>query len=72
MDAMQPIDGADAEEKIDRIWKEGNTPFLLSGQNMNLMEDYMTIIRCIGIAIDDKNDHFPYNSPAHQQQQQQK
>ena len=39
---------------------------------MNLMEDYMTIIRCIGIAIDDKNDHFPYNSTAYQQQQQHK
>ena len=37
---------------------------------MNLIEDFMDIICCVIIIIDDYNDPAPENFPAHKQQQQ--
>ena len=67
---MQPISGVEADNRICNSNKEGNMHVLPSRQNINTIEDNMSILRCIGIAIDDDNDTEPGNIPTHQQQQQ--
>ena len=68
--ALQPIDGAEAENRIGGREEEGNMPVLPSGQNMNPTAEYMAILRYIGITIDEDNDTAPENPPTQQQQQQ--
>ena len=50
---MQPIHGTEVVNLIDRRYKECNLPVMPSGQIMNPTENYMAVIICIGIIIDD-------------------
>ena len=37
---------------------------------MNPMEEYMDVLSCIGIKLDDDNDYVPDSVPEHQYQHQ--
>ena len=53
----------EVENRIDRSDEEGNLPVMPSGKNMNMKEEDMTDICCIGIKIYCYNDPEPENFP---------
>ena len=67
---MQLIHGTEAENRIDGIDEEVKLPVLTSGQIKNPTEENMSVLRCIGIKIDDDNYPAPENAPEQQKQQQ--
>ena len=67
---MQLIHGTEAENRIDGIDEEVKLPVLTSGQIKNPTEENMSVLRCIGIKIDDKNNPALDNVPDQQDQQQ--
>ena len=50
---MQPIHGMEVDNLISDVNQEGNLPVLPPGKFMNPTEEYMAILRCIGITIDE-------------------
>ena len=59
MDIMQKIHGTEVENLTYRTDEEGNLPVLKSVQYINLKEEDMAILCCIGITIDNNNDPAP-------------
>ena len=60
---MQPINGAEVENRIGGSYKEGNVPILPSGQITNPTEDSMAVLCFVDIVIDDENYPTPWNIP---------
>ena len=58
---MQPIHVTEAQNQIGRSDKESNLPIFPSGHTMNIMEEGMYTICCIGIKMYDENDPAPQN-----------
>ena len=60
---MQPICGTEVENRIDDNNKEGKFPVLTSGKITNPTEEYMAVLHCILITIDEENYPVPENVP---------
>ena len=67
---MQPIHGPEVQNRISGSKEEGNWPVLSSVKITNTMEEYMAVLCCIFITIDEDNDTAPENIPEQQQQHQ--
>ena len=67
---MQPIHGAEAENRIDGRNEESNLPVLPSEKITNPTEEYVATINLIGITIDKNNYPEPYNVPEQQEKHQ--